>query len=174
MKGIIVIPIGGVDQDVLKSVSEGLRKTFRCKAAIGGEMPVPKDAYNAKRGQYLSTEILGEMRGIKPQGHDLMLGVTLVDLYVPQLNFVFGEADVSAGVAVISLSKLGRESYGTPKGRELLLMRAAKEAIHEIGHTHGLDHCDDPRCIMFFSNSLTDTDRKGPGFCTICREKLGI
>jgi archaemetzincin len=174
MKGIIVVPIGSIDEDVLQCITEGLRKVFRCRVGLGGGMPVPKDSYNAKRGQYLSTEVLGKIRAMKLEGYDLMLGVTDVDLYAPRLNFVFGETDVFAGIAVISLARLGEEFYGHRTDRDLLLMRAVKEAIHEIGHTNGLDHCNDPLCIMFFSNSLSDTDRKGPGFCGVCREKLGI
>ena len=54
----------------------------------------------------------------------------------------------------------------------LFLQRAVKEAVHELGHTCGLGHCRNPRCVMFFSNTLHDTDVKGPGFCTACRDKL--
>jgi len=174
MKGIIVVPIGNVDRDVLKTIVEGLREVFRCRMGLGKEMPVPKDAYNARRRQYLSTDILEKLRAMKPEGYDLMLGVAEVDLYVPRLNFVFGEADVFAGVAIISLARLREEFYDRVNRRDLLLKRAVKEAVHEVGHTYGLDHCDNPHCVMFFSNSLRDTDRKGMDFCAVCREKLGI
>jgi len=50
--------------------------------------------------------------------------------------------------------------------------RAVKEAVHELGHTFGLDHCSDPRCVMHFSNMLADTDRKGREFCPSCRARL--
>jgi len=48
---------------------------------------------------------------------------------------------------------------------ELFARRAATEAVHELGHSYGLAHCDDRGCVMWFSNSLAETDRKGPRFC---------
>ena len=60
----------------------------------------------------------------------------------------------------------------SPPGGTLFLERAVKEAVHELGHTYGLGHCRDPRCIMYFSNTLHDTDLKGPGFCAACGEKV--
>jgi len=85
-----------------------------------------------------------------------------------------GEADVLARIAVIGLPQLRQEYYGLESDRDLFLLRAAKEAIHETGHTCGLGHCPDPRCIMHFSNSLRDTDAKEPRFCTACRNKCGL
>ncbi|HSB34140.1 MAG TPA: hypothetical protein VLG39_06770 [Nitrospirota bacterium] len=94
------------------------------------------------------------------------------DLYVPGLNFVFGEADVLAWIAVIGLPRLRQEYYGLEPDRNLFLRRAAKEAIHELGHTRGLGHCSDRLCFMHFSNSLPDTDVKEPIFCAACRNRL--
>nr|WP_243666411.1 matrixin family metalloprotease [Vulcanisaeta sp. JCM 16159] len=47
-----------------------------------------------------------------------------------------------------------------------------KEVLHELGHSFGLDHCADPRCVMYFSNTIEDTDRKGPGYCQRCMARL--
>ncbi|MEW6214135.1 MAG: archaemetzincin family Zn-dependent metalloprotease [Nitrospirota bacterium] len=172
MEKILVIPIGTVDSVILRDIAYALEKTFHCKVDFGKEIPIPQDSYNSKRRQYHSTIILNKLKGTKPKNFDRMLGITDVDLYVPELNFVFGEADILAGVTVISLTRLRQEFYGLPADSRLFHMRAIKEAIHEIGHTYGLGHCPNSKCIMYFSNSLRDTDRKGPGFCNICRNKL--
>jgi len=84
------------------------------------------------------------------------------------MNFVFGEAIINGKVAVISLYRLDTRRYGNQGGAARYLERALKEAVHELGHTFGLEHCGDPRCVMFFSNSLLDTDRKGSVFCPAC------
>jgi archaemetzincin len=100
------------------------------------------------------------------------LGITGADLYAPGLNFVFAIADIEGRRAVISLARLRPQFYGSPPDDALFLQRAVKEAVHELGHTCGLGHCRNPRCVMFFSNTLHDNDVKGPGFCTACRDKL--
>ena len=94
------------------------------------------------------------------------MAVTEKDLFVEERNFVFGLASEHERSAIISVYRL--------KDREdkVYLERAVKEAVHEIGHLKGLDHCPDQKCVMHFSNSLQDTDIKGKVFCPKCREKL--
>ncbi|MEW6410602.1 MAG: archaemetzincin family Zn-dependent metalloprotease [Nitrospirota bacterium] len=174
MKRIFIIPVGTVDSSIVSGIANGLKEKFRCEIGIDKEIPIPLDAYNNKRRQYHSTTILGELRFLKLKDFDRILGVIDVDLFVPELNFVFGEADISRGVAVISLTRLRQEFYGLHPDNGIFQMRAIKEATHEIGHTYGLGHCPNKKCIMHFSNSLRDTDIKGPGFCDICRSNLGI
>lgn len=173
MSTILIVPVGTVNEDVLSVLDRGLEKIFQSNVETGRAIPVPPDSYDHRRKQYHSTAILEVLLDIKPDHIDRLLGVTEVDLYIPGLNFVFGEASLTAGVAVISLARLRQEFYGFESDRALLFERALKEAVHELGHTHGLGHCPNPRCIMYFSNSLGDTDRKGPGFCERCKALLG-
>jgi archaemetzincin len=173
MQSLIIIPIGNIDPEVLQVISETLQKAFHCKAEIDHEISVPNDAFDFNRKQYHSTVTLKKVKSLKPGKYTRALGVADVDLYIPELNFVFGEADIYTGVAaVISLTRLRQEFYGLNPDKKLFHLRVVKEAIHEIGHTYGLGHCKNPQCIMFFSNTIRDTDKKGPGFCSVCREKL--
>lgn len=150
---------------MLEVIASGLHEAFGADGVIGRPVPVPAAAYNPGRRQYRSTTILRLLGRSTAGGRDRVLEVIDRDLYVPELNFVFGEADMVAGTAVISLTRLRQEYYGLGSDRKRFLLRAVKEAVHELGHTVGFGHCPDPRCIMHFSNALTDTDRKGPGFC---------
>jgi len=171
---ILIIPVGSVDLDIVKSIAFAMKNVFSCDVVMSNKMDIPQDAYDSGRKQYYSTTILKKMQVMKQKDFARMLGVTDVDLYVPELNFVFGEADVSTGTAIISLTRLRQEFYGRRSDKGLFLERALKEAVHEIGHTFGLGHCLNPKCIMYFSNSLRDTDIKGPEFCNNCRTRLGI
>ncbi len=102
------------------------------------------------------------------------MGIVDLDLCVPELNFVFGLADPAGGRTVLALPRLRDSFYGGWENQALFLARAAKEAIHEVGHTYGLEHCMNRSCVMAFSNSLLDTDRKSQRFCTRCTSKLQL
>ena len=135
-------------------------------------IPMPRDAYNPRRGQYLSSLILRDLDLIPSSDNAKLLGVADEDLYVPRLNFVFGEARLGGRSAVIALPRLRQEFYGYPPNERLFRERMLKEAVHELGHTLGLGHCPNPLCVMHFSNSLRDTDVKSSFFCHRCYEKL--
>jgi len=137
---------------------------------LDDEMSMPTDAYDSKRKQFHSNRILVKIHQRAEKSRvNRVLGITNVDLYVPRLNFVFGEAECPGKAALISLCRLEPEFYGNPSNITLFVERSVKEAVHEVGHTFGLAHCRDPTCVMFFSNSILDTDRKNPSFCERCR-----
>ncbi len=169
---ILIVPIGAVDAATLAALCPALRNVFQIPVKTGGMLPVPPEAYDERRRQYHSTLILNTLKTLRSPDVCRVLAVIDEDLYVPRLNFVFGEADMESGAAIISLTRLRNEIYGLPPDSRLLFERTVKEAVHELGHTFGMGHCPDERCIMFFSNSLEDTDRKGPSFCPGCRGKL--
>jgi len=170
---ILLVPIGEVDHKVIETLRFDLSKVFKKKVLMGKEMPRPDDAFNKKRNQYLSTAILKAMMEKKEYGtYGKILGIIDHDLYVPKLNFVFGEA--SQRVAIISLTRLRYEFYNLPKDQGLFRRRVLTEAVHELGHTYGLKHCGNPHCVMFSSKSLIDTDMKGPAFCERCKKNLPI
>ena len=101
-----------------------------------------------------------------------VLGVTACDLYVPVLTFVFGEAQLDGNCAVVSTARLHEEFYGLPAREDLLRERLVKEAAHELGHTFGLRHCADWRCVMASSHAVERLDVKGAEFCAACRKPV--
>lgn len=168
---IRVLPIGEIEAEFLRRLMKGLEETFE---GVQTRLETPLDLQanwcNPDRSQYQSTRILESLsRLARHIGVDKLLGVTEVDLYVPSLNFVFGEAECPGDVAVISIFRLDPKFYGQGNGA-LVFRRALKEAVHELGHTFGLVHCRNSSCVMSFSNSIYDTDRKRERFCNRCSE----
>jgi archaemetzincin len=166
-----LIAIGRVEKELLSMLQSGLSKAFHCPVFCSMTMPEPVYAFDQRRNQYLSTAILRVLREQpKTPGDERMLGVVDHDLYVPELNFVFGQA--SGTVAVIALTRLRPGFYGLPDAPRLFQQRVLTEAVHELGHTYGLPHCVNSHCVMFFSNTLHDTDRKSSAFCPQCQESF--
>ena len=167
---IHLLPIGEILGSILEGLPSSLQKVFGVPVIIHEPVGLPASSFEATRHQYLSTPILISLARFKSSLTQVerVFGVVDVDLYAADLNFVFGEADPKEGVAVISLARLKQEFYGLPPVEALFQERMLKEAVHELGHTYGLGHCSDPACVMHFSNSLEDTDKKTTSFCPKC------
>jgi archaemetzincin len=170
-KPIALVPIGQVDEVVLTVIGEGLKEAFGRDCVIVAPLPHPDYAYNRRRKQYRSDDILARLRRLSLPT-ERWLGVVDVDLYTPGLNFVFGQATMGGPAAIIALPRLRQGFYGLPEDEALFHQRVVKEAVHELGHTYSLSHCHNARCVMSFSNSLRDVDRKNRSFCPSCRCNL--
>ncbi|MCX7793619.1 MAG: archaemetzincin family Zn-dependent metalloprotease [Thermodesulfovibrionales bacterium] len=131
-------------------------------------------AYNHIRRQYLGDKIIEKLQIEKSDPEEKWLLIVKDDLYSSDLNFIFGLADPSSGISLISIARLRPQFYGLPKDETLFLERLKKEAIHELGHLFLLSHCSNRRCVMRFSNSISDTDQKQAFFCERCMNKLNI
>lgn len=162
MKSMVFLqPIDTVDPEVLSFLKDSLASIW--PVTIKNPIDVPKKAYNKWRNQYDGSALLEAL----PENEGVTLGVTEIDVYVEGLNFIFGLA--STRKALISLMRLRLEFYGLAEDKDLFNQRALKEAVHELGHVFGLNHCPDNRCVMHFSNSILDTDFKEWVFCESCK-----
>jgi archaemetzincin len=168
MRIIALVPVGRVERGHLESLAQGLASRLRVACWISPDGLEGEFAYNPVRGQYHSTEILKRLLQDPNVESWRILGVTDVDLYIPILTFVFGEAQLGNPGALVSTHRLHPEFYGMPKDPQLLQARLLKEAIHELGHTFGLHHCPDYLCVMSASHSVERIDLKQADFCRAC------
>ena len=166
MRPVRIVPIGGADSDLLRATALALGRELRVTCTVATETLDPEFARHPERNQYHSTQLLEQLA----RRHDapLVLGITALDLYIPILTFVFGEAHVGGSCAVVSYHRLAQEFYGLPRDPAILTERLIKEAVHEIGHTAGLPHCDDYECVMASSHAVEWIDLKGRAFCVVC------
>ena len=165
----LIVPFGEIEETFLNNLASVLRKQFNVKFIINKPAKIPHEAYNPVRNQYLSIRILEKL-------HDFdgskVLGVIEKDMYDKGLNYVFGQAEAPGRCGVISITRLRQQFYGKEKDDKILFERVVKEAVHEVGHMYGLSHCEYENCVMYFSNSIVDTDKKKSSFCNNCLKIL--
>jgi len=169
---IILVPMGTVPPDVLESLVAPLSAAFDLPCRVVAPIHIPPAAYDRRREQYLGARILDVLARLDVPNAGRVLGVIDADCYARGLNFIFGQAGIHGRDCFIALPRLRESFYGLPEHEPLFRERVLKEAVHELGHTYGLGHCPDPRCVMHFSNSLRDTDVKAAHFCLRCRIQL--
>ncbi len=167
-----LLPIGNLDAGLLMHLAPALANTFQIPCEILSTSIDPEFAFHGERQQYHSSEILARMQNFVAPNSWRILGVTAVDLYIPILTFVFGEAQMGGPCAVVSLHRLRQQFYGLPHDEEILRQRLLKEAVHEVGHTVNLTHCEDYGCAMAPSHAVEWIDLKEIWLCDMCQRTV--
>ena len=157
---------GAADHDLLGALRRQAEHVFQVptRAWLGHDRPV--DSFDPRRQQHSSTRILRWLLESRPPQSTKVVGITDVDLFIPILTFVYGEAQLGGRAAVVSMARLQDERG--PRS-PLVVARLAKEAVHELGHTFGLLHCETNPCVMSRSANLVQVDRKGTTLCHDCQ-----
>lgn len=169
MQGIGLIRVEPADPEALDFLELILRDTFQTDCRILPHSISAQPVFDSYRRQYHSTELLARLASFAHLHPGMkLLGVTSVDLYIPILTFVFGEAQLGGAAALLSTHRLSQEFYGLLPDNGLYLQRVEKEAVHELGHAFGLIHCQTSDCVMHFSNSVDMVDLKSRFFCPEC------
>lgn len=172
MSYVFIQPYIGCDIDVINEIAERLMQKINIEVKLLPFLGKPDYAYDPIRGQYHSTKILSYIIGNNNNSAIRTIGVIDVDLFIPILTYVFGEAQLNGRVAIISGARLKQEYYGLKPNKRLYIERLFKEVIHELGHTLGLTHCEITSCVMHLSNTVIDIDKKTSDFCLSHKEQF--
>jgi archaemetzincin len=168
---ILISPIGAFGADLLAAVAAAIGRVFGARTAVAPLVEDLSFAFAEARGQYHSTPILARLAAAAPPEALKVLALAEVDLFIPILTHVFGEAQLGGRSCIVSAFRLG-DGLPAYRWRDNLADRLVKESIHELGHTFGLRHCPDPRCTMHYCRSESDVDRKSGELCRYCRVML--
>lgn len=163
---IIISPIGDITSELLEPLGRNVGRMFNLATETVVLLKNLEFALDSGRNQYHSTPILSELADRAPSRAVKILGITRVDLFIPILTHVYGEAQLGGRACIVSTYRLNPE----PSPSALTFKdRLIKESVHELGHTFKLRHCPDRTCSMHYCRSIEDVDHKSNRFCRHCR-----
>jgi len=171
-KFIGVLPLENVPEIALKVIAAHISGYFDLPAKILPRFKPPEHAFDQRRLQYDAGKILKALESMEFNSCEKAIGVLRSDLYIPIFEYVFGEARQGERCAVVSLFRLDKNPDGSSPSASLIHERAAKVALHELGHLYGLVHCEHKNCLMHFSGGLEDLDTTPVFLCRYCSSYL--
>ncbi len=168
---IVISPIEGGDAVLFKLIRKTIERIFGYPTRILPILDDVKFSLDPAREQYYSTMILEKLENASPADVLKIVAITHVDLFIPILTYVFGEAQLGGRACIVSTHRL-KDGVSSIAQSDTYYLRVVKEAIHELGHTFGLRHCPDHSCIMHYCRAIADVDRKSDQFCRYCTVML--
>ena len=135
-------------------------------------IPLPADAFYKPRRRWRADKLLDVLDGRLPKGGTRILGLTGADISTTKGDVfdwgVLGLGRIDGASGVISLFRCRKGARAAAHARE----RLAKVAVHEVGHTLGLDHCPNRGCLMEDADGRVATCDREYDFCASCRKLL--
>ncbi|MFB6135706.1 MAG: archaemetzincin family Zn-dependent metalloprotease [Halobacteriaceae archaeon] len=168
-----IVPVGEVPAQVKREASSGLRRVYGCDVSVKPAQSVPEDAHDARRDQYRAEEFIDIAASVGD--NEKTLAITTHDLFYRRRNYVFGLAYLDGRGCVVSTNRLQTSADGgfsQKPAEDIFADRIRKEVVHEIGHTLGLEHCDNKRCVMNFSPTVREVDVKEENLCGSCQRTV--
>ena len=169
---ILLISHGHFEKDFLKKIVLGVQQEFNLPVDMRNGFTDISVFYDPARRQYDANQLLKFIDSGSPSEAVKTIGLFQVDLFIPILTFLFGQAVFKGKTGVASSYRLRNEQYGLPQNETLLFERFLKVIIHELGHSFGLKHCYNPVCVMRSTTYVEDIDQKDHHFCTACQREL--
>lgn len=173
LENIMLISFGYFEKELLEIIVDDVEREFSVPVKTREGYLDLSDYYDPTRKQYNGNELLKEIESRFATETSKTLGIFNVDLYIPILTYIFGQAFLNGRSGIASIYRLSNERYGIKKDQTIFIDRIRKEVIHELGHTFGLIHCSNPTCVMRSSTYVEDIDQKKHFLCSKCKTDLG-
>lgn len=161
--------MGDVAPDLPARLAPPLEARFSASVIVEPPEEPPAGSLDGARRQYDGAALLQALLATPPPAAGWRLALLAGDLFVPGLAFAFGLSTLGGCCGVVALDRLDPARGGESPDPDRFFQRVLTEAVHELGHMAGLDHCPAQDCVMHFSADVADTDRKGLEFCRNCR-----
>jgi archaemetzincin len=171
---IVILSYAHFGNEFLEKISGAVKSEFQCPVTVKEMHLDLSEFYDAGRRQYNGDKLLKEIDSGNNNKLAKTIGLFNVDLFIPILTYIFGQAQLGGSTAIASLYRLDNVRYGIMKNDNFLAERFSKEVVHELGHLFGLIHCHTPNCVMRSSTYAEDIDQKEVHLCAQCRNLIGI
>jgi len=172
LQTITLVSFGYFDKGFLKTLTEAVNHEFFSSVDIKEGHLDLSEFYDPVRRQYNGTKLLSEVDSLYSSDSNKTIGLFNVDLFIPILTYIFGQAFLNGRTGIVSLYRFTNERYGIDPDDKVILERFKKEVIHELGHTYGLIHCHNTSCVMRASTYVEDIDQKSVNLCLRCRNNI--
>lgn len=163
--------MGNVPEMLVSQISAELKNQLRIVTDMHLPMGIPKEFRDSYRDQYSIERIL---KFLNENVQGKVLAITDSDMFTLDMNFAYGQAQMNGSSAIISTFRLRPEFYRKHSDNSVLMERSVKESVHNVGHMLGLKHCLNEKCVMNFSPTIFNLDKKTKKFCEDCKIKLRI
>lgn len=173
-ESITLISFGYFEKKFPEEISNEIKHEFQLPVITREGHLDLSEFFDPTRKQYDGNKLLKEIEIRFASDRHKTMGLFNVDLFIPILTFIFGQAFLNGRTGIASAYRLRNERYGLKADEKILTDRLRKEVIHELGHTFGLYHCTNPVCVMRSSTYVEDIDQKDWKFCAKCRGELGV
>jgi len=173
-QSITLVSYGNFEKDFLRKIAEDVTREFIFPVIIEENYIDLSEFYDPNRRQYDGNKLLKEIESIYSSTSYKTIGLFRVDIFIPILTYIYGQAILNGSTGIASIYRLKNELYGMKQDENLLLERFSKVVIHELGHTFGLIHCHIPTCVMRASTYVEILDQKSKNLCPLCRKELKI
>lgn len=171
---ITLLSFARFGEDILEEISVAVQSEYQCKVIVKDMYLDLSEYFDASRRQYNGDKLLRTVDQMENCESDKTIGLFNVDLFIPILTYIFGQAQLGGRSAIASVFRLHNERYGMTIEQNILLERFKKEVIHELGHTFGLIHCYTPTCVMRSSTYVEDIDQKEARLCGKCKSAIEL
>jgi archaemetzincin len=172
LENITLISFGYFEKGILELIVDDVEREFSMPVKIREGYLALSEHYDLSRKQYNGNELLKVVDQRFGSDTTKTLGLFNIDLFIPILTYIFGQAFLNGRCGIASIYRLSNERYGIKKDQAVFIDRIRKEVIHELGHTFGLIHCSNPTCVMRSSTYVEDIDQKNHLLCSKCHEEL--
>jgi len=169
---VLLRPLGQIDIQTLKGAKSSVEKRLRILVEIGPALDLPRSAYTKPRNRYRADKLWSFLETTTPKKYSHVIGLTSVDVSTKAHGYddwgIFGYGQIDGRPCVVSTFRLRKPGGKSPSER------LGEIVVHETGHTHGLEHCPTPRCVMNDAEgSIKSVDKSTGEFCTKCKARLG-